>query len=102
VTGNYTVERIFAMVQSREIGKQRIEEMIRALRADVAKFDWIEKRENDTYLLQMTDGLRRRIDQCAVDQAADEPDALPALQMEIERELLVSESGTGIGFVMET
>lgn len=89
------------MVENRELGRQRIREMIAVLRPKVSEFEWIEKAENDTYLLRMTESLRLRVDQSAVDQAADEPDSLPSLRMKIESELLESESGRRIGFVTE-
>ena len=75
------------MVGNRRIGRQAIEEMIRALRPNVSEFSWDCDVSRDTYLLSMTGGVQLRIDQSAVDQAADEPDARPRLKMEIERAL---------------
>jgi len=89
------------MVENRELGRQRIEEITVGLRPKVSKFEWIENVETDTYLLLMTGGFSLRIAQSAVDQAADEPSALGRLKVEIERALRESESGSAVGFVLE-
>ena len=46
-------------------------------------------------------GIKLRISEDAVEQAADEADKLPRMELQVERELRVSESGTAIGFVKE-
>jgi len=89
------------MVENRESGRQKIEEMIQDLRPKVSGFDWDPDVSRDIYLLSMTGGLRLRIDQSAVDQAADESGVLQRLKMEIESALRESESGRGIGVVTE-
>ena len=75
------------MVENRESGRQKIEEMIQDLRPKVSGFDWDPDVSRDIYLLSMTGGLRLRIDQSAVDQAADESGVLQRLKMEIESAL---------------
>lgn len=90
------------MIENRWIGKLVIEGIIRFLRPKVSAFDWTFDGNTDTYLLRIRGGPRLRIDQTAVDQAADEREALPRLKMEVERALLGSESGTATGLVMET
>ena len=54
------------MVENRELGRQRIEEMIRDARPEVREYSWAENFSTDEYLLSMTGGLRLRIDQGAV------------------------------------
>jgi hypothetical protein len=45
--------------------------------------------------------VRLEVSQSAIEQVADEPSALQAPRIEIERALQVSESGKAIGRVME-
>ena len=89
------------MVENRALGRQVIEAMIQALRPHVCEFSWAENVSRDTYLLSMTGRLRLRIDQGAVDQAADQENAHTGLRMKIEEALQMSESGSAIGFVTQ-
>jgi hypothetical protein len=89
------------MVENTEIGKQRIQDLITDLRPSVSEFRWTYDGDTDTYLLRMTGGLRLRIDQSEVDEAADEPEQLPALRTRIEEAFRISESGPGIGIVTQ-
>lgn len=89
------------MVENRWIGKQVIEQVIRFLRPDILEFDWDRDASVNIYSLSMTGGVRLEVDPHAVDQAADQEDALPALSREIEKALLESESGRRIGFISE-
>jgi hypothetical protein len=87
-----------------ERGKTVFEEFIQAVRPD-AQLSWRreESREIRIVLMQRL-GKKRillEISQEAFDQAVDDPASRPGLAREVEQQLRLAESGSGIGLVKE-
>jgi hypothetical protein len=85
-------------------GKRFFEQTIRRLRPG-SKFSWHSEASTETCTLSMSGSgvhVKLQITQEALDQAADDPGSHQRLTRDAELQLRFSESGEGVGRVMET